>query len=143
MTFDNLVNEGDSLGIAIDLPNGSCSDYSAFGFVHTNETYFPVSTFTDGTTQETSLDYAWLCSSYPKEDSKTLGYCYHFMPEKSSKSGPNYRWTANDIIYPVGWSNISGSFSVWDLTNGTGVTLMNAVTLQVAAAVCTVAALYL
>ena len=65
------------------------------------------------------------------------------MPEKSRKSGPNYRWTGNDIIYPVGWSNISGSFSVWDLTNGTGVMLMNAVTLQVAAAICTVAALHL
>ena len=65
------------------------------------------------------------------------------MPEKSSKYGPNYRWTANDIIYPMGWSYISGSFSVFDLTNGTGVTLMNAVTLQVAAAVSTVAALYL
>ena len=50
MTFDNLANEGDSLGISVDLPNGSGSDYSAFGFVNTNETYFPVSLFTDGTT---------------------------------------------------------------------------------------------
>ena len=65
------------------------------------------------------------------------------MPEKSSKSGSNYRWTANDTIYPWGWSNISGSFKVWDLTNNTGVELLNAATLQVAAAVCTAAALYL
>ena len=65
------------------------------------------------------------------------------MPEKSSRHGPNYRWTDNDIIYPKGWSFISGSFSEFDLTGGWGATLMNAVTLQVAAAVSTVAALYL
>ena len=65
------------------------------------------------------------------------------MPEKSSRYGSNYRWTANDIINPMGWSNTSGVYSVWNLTNGTGVMLLNAVTLQVAAAVCTVAALYL
>jgi hypothetical protein len=38
MTFDNLKNAGDSLGISIDLPNGSGSDYSAFGFVNLGET---------------------------------------------------------------------------------------------------------
>ena len=51
------------------------------------------------------------------------------MPEKSSRYGSNYRWTANDIIYPLGWSLISGSFSVIDITGGEGATLMNAVTL--------------
>ena len=129
MTFDNLKNAGDSLGISIDLPNGSGSDYSAFGFVNLGETQFPISTFTDGTTGEVTVDAAWLCSSYPKDDAKTTGYCYHFMPKKSSKSGPNYRWTAGDTIHPLGWSNVSGQFFVWDLTNGTGTTLMNAVTL--------------
>ena len=53
------------------------------------------------------------------------------MPEKSSRYGSNYRWTANDIIYPLCWSLISGSFSVIDITGGEGATLMNAVTLQV------------
>ena len=65
MLFDNLENEGDSLGILIDLPNGSGSDYSSFGCIITNETYIPVSMFTDGTTQEVSSDLAWFCSAYP------------------------------------------------------------------------------
>ena len=129
MTFENLKNAGDSLGISIDLPNGSGSDYSSFGFANLGETLLPLSSFTDGTTQEVTFDASWLCSSYPKDATKTTGYCYHFAPKKSSDSGPNYRWTAGDTIHPLGWSNVSGQFSVWDLTEGTGSTLMNALTL--------------
>ena len=63
------------------------------------------------------------------------------MPEKSSASGPNYRWEAGDVIHPLGWSNISGNFAVWNLTDDTGTSLMNAVTLQVAAAALVTSAL--
>ena len=64
------------------------------------------------------------------------------MPEKSSKSGSNYRWSSNDTIFPYGWSNVSGNFDIWNLTTDAGAVLMNAVTLQVAASFLVVSALY-
>ena len=65
------------------------------------------------------------------------------MPKTSSKSGPNYRWSTGDTIHPLGWSNISGSFAVWNLTDEGGAQLLSAVNLQIAVAALLGATLYL
>ncbi len=147
LVFDKLKSDGDLVGVSIPLPNGSGTDYSGFGWVHDSKSAsnIPISTFTDGITNQVSIDVAWLCSSYPANDAKTLGYCYHFQPEKSSDSGSNYRWSAGDSIHPVGWSNISGVMKLFDLTNGTGVTLMSATHfgLQIAATASAIGAIFM
>ena len=52
MIFPDLKNDGDSLGITLVLPNGSGKDATSFGFLRTNDTYAPVSMFTDGNTEK-------------------------------------------------------------------------------------------
>ena len=39
-------------------------------------------------------------------------------------SGAVYRWHAEEAIMPIGWTNISGSIQLFDLTDGAGVVLM-------------------
>ena len=130
MTFDNLSGDGDSIGVGLILPNGSGQDFSGFGWVYRKDTasYDSASYWQDGITKEVTLDASWLCSSYPDTESadKTKGYCYHFQPLKSAKQGGNYRWSANDTLAPVGWTNISGVMSIFDITSGQGATLLSA-----------------
>ena len=67
LVFDNLSSDGDSIGLALSLPNGSGQDYSGAEFVYNEKTstYTSISSFTDGISGKKSVDDAWLCSSVP------------------------------------------------------------------------------
>ena len=77
--FDDLKNDGDQIGLAITLPNGSGKDMSGFGFVRNQTSYVPIAYFVDGVSTEVTLEPWWLCSTVPTNTTDTtLGYCYHF-----------------------------------------------------------------
>ena len=140
LSFDDLKNDGDNIGLYVTLPNGSGKDWSGFGFERNSTGYIPISYFVDGETGNVTLDPWWLCSTMPTEkQGQTFGYCYHFQPKKSSKKGGNFRWSSGDVILPMGWTNTSGVVKQFDLTNGTGVTLLGATHIRLALTACALA----
>ncbi len=126
MAFDNLIADGDSIGVTIPLPNGDGTDLTNFGFTYNlaQNNYKYTSYFYSGSTGEVTPDHAWVCDTNAVDTSSSVGSCFHFQPEESDEVGPNYRWSYGDIIHPQGWTNISGNFKVFDIADSKGATLL-------------------
>ena len=70
MYFDNLKNDGDTIGVALPLPNGSGEDLSGFGFKYDAKTtnYVGFSYFVpSGVSADLTIDSSWLCGSAPMD----------------------------------------------------------------------------
>ena len=128
MIYDNLIADGDSIGISIPLPNGDGSDLTGFGITYNMVTDSSTvgSYFYSGATAKMTSDHAWICNVRPMDATHTMSTCFHFQPKSSDEVGSNYRWSAGDPIYPQGWTNINGQLQLYDITNGSGATLLSA-----------------
>ena len=150
--FNDLKGDGDQIGLSIPLPNGDGTDAQGFGWQYdlAGDSYTDFSYFVKGATSKIEIDVNFLCGNTagPTKDTH-IGYCYNVLPKQKFSdtlgSGAVYRWHAEDVITPLGWTNISGKIDTFDLSDGEGVTLLGASTLisQIAAASAVLAVLYM
>ena len=136
--------------MSIPLPNGDGTDAQGFGWQYdlASDTYTDFSFFMKGESNSIEIDVNFLCGNTDGTSKNTqIGYCYNVLPTQKYSdlmgSGTVYRWHAEEAIMPIGWTNISGSIQLFDLTDGAGVALMGATVLisQLAAVASVLAAI--
>ena len=80
MIYDNLIADGDSIGLSIPLPNGDGTDLTTFGAMYNLATddYETFSELYTGETGEMTKDNAWFCHAKPMDTTHTVNSCFHF-----------------------------------------------------------------
>ena len=122
--FNKLVNNGDSIGIEMPLPNDVEDRIMGWGLYYESfsQTYTPAPYIRDraGNGQ---LDKAWRCNYVENKDGTTItAFCLNLLPKESSSNGSLHRYEPGESIDLKAWSFIGeGPTQFYSLSGGNNV----------------------